>query len=143
MLCFLHILAVGVNKNGTRIHQTQFVPGDLLDDAAGSQIFCFVGQIGVFLLQSGCLVQGIPGLLLDAAVDYDRDRKKGKYNPYLAMGMEKNWEQWEQYLVLAMSRCTEAYEMLPLVQDKDILDNILYSGVWVNYRAKKKKEEKT
>ena len=81
--------------------------------------------------------------LLDAAVDYDRDRKKGKYNPYLAMGMEKNWEQWEQYLVLAMSRCTEAYEMLPLVQDKDILDNILYSGVWVNYRAKKKKEEKT
>ena len=77
--------------------------------------------------------------LLDAALDYRKDMKKGKYNPYLAMGMEKNWEQWEQYLVLAMSRCTEAYEMLPLVQDKDILDNILYSGVWLEYRRRQRK----
>ena len=28
--------------------------------------------------------------LLDAAVDYDKDRKRGKYNPWLAMGMEKD-----------------------------------------------------
>ena len=42
--------------------------------------------------------------------------------------------------MLAMGRCTDAYEKLPLVQDKDILDNILYSGVWVNYRRKKKEE---
>ena len=40
--------------------------------------------------------------------------------------------------MLAMAKCTEAFERLPLVQDKDILDNILYSGVWVNYRGKKK-----
>lgn len=28
--------------------------------------------------------------LLDAAADYDKDKRKGKYNPYLAMGMEKD-----------------------------------------------------
>ena len=28
--------------------------------------------------------------LLDAAADYDKDKRKGKYNPYLAMGMEKH-----------------------------------------------------
>ncbi len=78
--------------------------------------------------------------LLDAAVDYDKDRRQKKYNPYLAMGSGRDWPRWEQYLVLAMGRCTEAYEKLPLVQDKDILDNILYSGVWVNYRRKKKVE---
>jgi len=72
--------------------------------------------------------------LLDAAVDYDRDKKENKYNPYLAMGQEKDWERWTQYLVLAMGNCTEAFERLPLVQDKDLLDNILYSGVWVGYR---------
>lgn len=74
--------------------------------------------------------------LADAAVDYRRDRRKGQYNPYIAMGMEEDWQAWEQYLVLAMARCTDYYERLPLVQDKKLLDNILYSGVWVEYRRR-------
>lgn len=74
--------------------------------------------------------------LADAAVDYRRDRKKGKYNPYLAMGSQEDWANWEEYLVLAMGRCTYFYEKLPLVQDKALLDNILYSGVWMNFRGK-------
>jgi hypothetical protein len=48
----------------------------------------------------------------------------------------EDWLRWEQYLVLAMERCTKYYEMLPLVQDKALLDNILYSGVWTNFRNK-------
>ena len=79
--------------------------------------------------------------LADAAVDYHRDQKKKQYNPYLAMGMGEDWDAWEQHLVLAMGRCTDAYERLPLVQDKDILDNILYSGVWVEYRRRQRKKE--
>ena len=81
--------------------------------------------------------------LLDAAVDYDKDRKKGKYNPYLAMGMEKDPARWEDYLVLTMGRVTANFERLPLVQEKALLDNILYSGVWVNYRGKGRKEDST
>ncbi len=76
--------------------------------------------------------------LADAAVDYRRDVQKGRYNPFIGMGTGENWAQWEQYLVLAMGRCTEHYERLPLVQDKDILDNILYSGVWLEYRRRQK-----
>ena len=79
--------------------------------------------------------------LADAMLDYDRDKRKKQYNPFLAMGQGRDTEKWEQYLVLAMARCTESYEKLPLVQDKPLLDNILYSGVWVQYRAKVKKEE--
>ena len=78
--------------------------------------------------------------LLDAAVDYRRDKRKRKYNPFLAMGMEEDWERWEEYLVLAMGRCTKSYEMLPLVQDKGLLDNILYSGVWTRCRKEGKEE---
>lgn len=74
--------------------------------------------------------------LLDAALDYDKDARKGKYNPYLAMGTGKDPARWEEYLVLTMGRATEAFERLPLVQDKALLDNILYSGVWVSYRGK-------
>lgn len=70
--------------------------------------------------------------LMDAAHDYDRDLHRGSYNPFLAMGTGRDPEKWREYLVLTMGRCTDAYERLPLVQDKEILDNILYSGVWIH-----------
>jgi hypothetical protein len=76
----------------------------------------------------------------DAARDFRADQKKHKFNPYIAMGSEENWPRWEQYLVLAMARCTNEFEKLPLVQDKAILDNILYSGVWVHFRKKKQED---
>ena len=79
--------------------------------------------------------------LLDAALDYDKDAQKGKYNPYLAMGTGKDWPRWEEYLVLTMARSTDYFERLPLVQDKPLLDNILYSGIWTNKRKKGQKED--
>ena len=80
--------------------------------------------------------------LADAAVDYRSDIKKRHYNPFIAMKTGENWKQWEEYLVLNMGRCTDYYERLPLVQDKAILDNILYSGVWLSYRHKQRGEKK-
>lgn len=74
--------------------------------------------------------------LADGAMDYRRDQKKKQYNPFLAMGTGENPARWDNYLVLAMGRCTDYYERLPLVQDKRILDNILYSGIWMTYRSK-------
>ena len=74
--------------------------------------------------------------LADAAADYRKDKKRGSYNPYIAMGMAEDRDTWKEYLVLTMARCTDYYERLPLVQDKDILDNILYSGIWVEYKRK-------
>ena len=78
--------------------------------------------------------------LADAATDYRRDKKKGRYNPFLAVGMGEDWKAWEQYLVMAMGRCTDYYERLPLVQDKKLLDNILYSGIWLEYRRRQGKK---
>ena len=82
--------------------------------------------------------------LADAVADYRKDLRKGKYNPFIAMGGGEDRQRWEEYLVLSMARCTEFYEKLPLVQDKQILDNILYSGVWTNFRRSgaKAREEK-
>ena len=78
--------------------------------------------------------------LADATLDYKKDRRKGKYNPYLAAGMEDP-AHFEDHLVLAMGRCTTYFEHLPLVQDKSILDNILYGGVWIKFPKKKETEE--
>ena len=71
--------------------------------------------------------------LVDAAVDYRKDEQKRKYNPFLAMGTGKDLQKWEQYLVLDIANCTEQFEKLPLVQDKSLLDCILYSGVWMEF----------
>ncbi len=73
----------------------------------------------------------------DAAKDYRRDKKRNKYNPYIAMGLQEDPRRWREYLVLAMARCTEEFEKLPLVQDKALMDNILYSGVWLHFRQEK------
>ena len=80
--------------------------------------------------------------LADAAIDYRKDIKKGSYNPFAAMGGGEEHDKWEQYLVLAMAGCTEAYERLPLVEDKGILDNILYSGIWLSYRRMQRESGK-
>ena len=80
--------------------------------------------------------------LADAAIDYRRDVKHGKYNPFAAQGCGEDFEKWEQYLVLAMAQCTESYERLPLVEDKGILDNILYSGIWLSYRRMQRESGK-
>lgn len=80
--------------------------------------------------------------LADAAIDYREDVKKGNYNPYIAMGTGTNWVRWEEYLVMEMGRCTDYYKRLPLVKDKKILDNILYSGIWLSYRQKQRGERK-
>ncbi len=79
--------------------------------------------------------------LADAAADYRRDRRRKKYNPFLAQGNGEDRAAWEQYLLLAMGRCTQAFEVLPLVQDKPLLDNILYSGVWASFKRKRKEQE--
>ena len=79
--------------------------------------------------------------LADGVLDYRKDLRRGRYNPWIAMGTGETPEIWEEYLVLAMGACTAEYEKLPLVQDKKLLDNILYSGVWCSLRAGKEKKE--
>ena len=75
--------------------------------------------------------------LMDAELDLEEDQKRGSYNPLVNLFQE---DHLEQILTLTMSRCVFYYEKLPLVQDKGLLDNILYSGVWVRYREKYRKE---
>ena len=103
-----------------------------------SQLFVYREDLWAPTLQQMGMALGRFIYLADAAVDYRRDLKKHKYNPYIAMDTPTDWPQWEEFLVLTMARCTQYYEQLPLVQDKAILDNILYGGVWTNLRRKKK-----
>jgi len=82
--------------------------------------------------------------MMDACVDLDKDRKQGNYNPLINKKREELTED-DKRLVLKMllGECTQLFEMLPLLQDVDIMRNVLYSGVWQQYThaLKKNKED--
>ncbi|MBP3636717.1 MAG: hypothetical protein J6K13_04070 [Clostridia bacterium] len=69
--------------------------------------------------------------LVDAACDYDDDRKSGSYNPVILM--DKQLEDMRDYLMQALGQASAAFEALPMVQNDTILKNILYSGIWQSY----------
>ncbi len=77
--------------------------------------------------------------LADAATDYKKDQRTGNYNPFIAMREADDPEKLKEYLTGEMAACADAYERLPLVQDKPLLDNILYSGIWLSYRQKERR----
>ncbi len=113
---------------------------------------CFGRLLGeLFVYKEDMWVDRLRGLgdalgrfiyLADAAIDYRKDGEKGQYNPFIAAKMTHNWDVFENILVSLMERCTGYFEQLPLVQDKKILDNILYGGIWLQYRQKQRQQSR-
>ncbi len=78
--------------------------------------------------------------LMDAYDDLEADRKKGRYNPLIALAGQEGFEdKIHAYLTLLLGEGAVAFEQLPLVEDLSILRNILYSGVWTKYQAIQRK----
>lgn len=81
--------------------------------------------------------------MMDACVDYEKDRKRGSYNPLFALHGDGLTEaETLSLLKMHIGECTAEFERLPLVQDVDILRSVLYSGVWIQYNAKMKQEKR-
>ncbi|ADK81229.1 DUF5685 family protein [Sediminispirochaeta smaragdinae] len=74
--------------------------------------------------------------IMDACIDLKSDIKKKCYNPMIATPSEN----FTAILNLLMADCIEKYRLLPIYQDKNMIENILYSGVWTKYEAKKRKK---
>lgn len=74
--------------------------------------------------------------LMDAFEDIEKDVKKKNYNIWLSRRTRKDFDALvENTLTLMLGDCARIFEVLPIVQDIDILRNILYSGVWIKYNA--------
>ena len=76
--------------------------------------------------------------ILDACIDRDKDIKHRKYNPLVKYS--KN--DFDEILNLLMSECMEKYRNLNITQNTELLENILFSGVWLKYNIAKIKEQK-
>ena len=81
--------------------------------------------------------------LLDAYDDLDEDIKKKQYNIWRSYMEEEDFDnRVENILDMMMAECCREFEMLPILQDVNILRNILYAGVFSKYAARKQQREK-
>ena len=82
--------------------------------------------------------------LMDAYADVEKDKKTGNYNPLIPLweGREGFDETVAEYLRVIMARGCRAFETLPILDYSEILRNILYAGVWVNYTKIRQEREK-
>lgn len=98
------------------------------DDIWADTLRQFGNQLGRFIY------------FMDAACDFDRDLRKGSYNPLVALGASQ--ETINETLTLLAARATKTFEKLPLERDLHLLRSVLYSGMWQNYRARLQRKEK-
>lgn len=85
--------------------------------------------------------------LMDAYEDLPGDQRHGRYNPLKHLCARADYEEFcRDAMMMAVADATREFELLPVVQDADILRNVLYSGIWSKYvlirnkRDPKKKE---
>jgi len=81
--------------------------------------------------------------LMDAYDDLPGDERRKRYNPLRKYRKQPDYETFVlDSLTMVIAECTQAFELLPLVQDVEILRNILYSGIWMRYQQKQAKRER-
>ena len=75
--------------------------------------------------------------IMDAFDDVEEDVKKGRYNVFSNCYTDPDFETHvKDMLTMMMAECSDSFEMLPAVDNADILRNILYSGVWNSYERR-------
>ncbi|HBR07272.1 MAG TPA: hypothetical protein DD735_00050 [Clostridiales bacterium] len=80
--------------------------------------------------------------VMDAAVDLEKDRAKGVYNPLARLAAAgRTEEDFRSILTMLIGECAARFEQLPLVRDVDIMRNVLYSGVWMRYNTETGKRQ--
>ena len=68
--------------------------------------------------------------ILDAFEDLEEDMKKGSYNPFSERAEDESLkEETKQQLFFLLSCLSEELDRLPLLKNKGIIDNIVYSGI--------------
>lgn len=80
--------------------------------------------------------------LLDAYEDMEKDRKNNSYNPFNNLEIEDIDSYAADALNLNLAFLCEEIEKLPLIQDKGIIDNIVYSGIMSKIKMTRDKKEK-
>lgn len=75
--------------------------------------------------------------ILDGYEDLEEDNKKGRYNPFIDY-IDKKEElknKVDRLISMSLGMATKNIEQLNLEFNKSIIDNIIYSGVYLRYKS--------
>lgn len=79
--------------------------------------------------------------LMDAFDDVEKDRNNGNYNPWIFISQDPDFEfRVKQILTMIVAEASRQFEKLPIIEYVDILRNILYSGIWIQFDNKVKQK---
>lgn len=99
------------------------------DDVFAPVLYAAGGALGAFVY------------LMDAWEDYDGDVRKGCFNPLREMHAQADYEDLiHDVLLMKMGEASEALKLLPLQKDMDLIENVVYHGVWQRYDMKMKQK---
>ncbi len=76
--------------------------------------------------------------MMDAAIDYEDDKKSGSYNPFVKLQLTP--ENMKTLLAVFIGEAANTFEKLPLEQDLHLMQSVLYSGVWQGFNKKYQEE---
>jgi hypothetical protein len=79
---------------------------------------------------------------IDAYEDMKKDEENKSYNPFNKLNIENKEEYAKNLLMLNLSLLSNEIEKLPLIQDKGIIDNIIYSGMLNKLDKKENTDER-
>ncbi len=134
--------ALKMMENLDRLHEAEKRGDATIDETAGlfgeilAELFVYQEDEWADNLRRIGFFFGKFIYLMDAYDDLEEDRKKGCYNPFAGrFGQEGFEEEVKQILTMMMAECSREFEMLPILQNAEILRNILYAGVWTKYEA--------
>lgn len=107
--------------------------------------------------------------MMDAAIDFRKDAESGSYNPFVLMAEregshvvrsdgngsdplsyrspdllspELDSASMRDILAVLAGRACETFERLPLVQDANLMDCVLYSGIWQKFNQEYESPQK-
>lgn len=122
-----------------------------IDIAAGcfgklmSELFVYKKDVWEKTLREMGFYLGKYIYIMDAYDDVDKDIKEHNYNALKSIREEETFDDiCSEMLNCVLAECTSRFEMLPCIEDAEILRNILYAGVWTKFHKKlleKNKEE--
>lgn len=136
---YLELLNTAEKEKNSNLDQISGYFGKLM-----AEIFVYKKDIWEKDLRKMAFFLGKFIYIIDAWDDIEEDIKKKKYNPLEDLYKENGDFKKEcgTILSLMMSECAVFYEKLPCVKYADILNNIIYTGVWKKFDAPKEKKGK-
>jgi len=135
ILRYLKALHAIEEKNDRSLDAAAGLTGDLMSEIFRYQEDIWADDLGKMGYYLGEFIY-----LMDAWDDLDKDRKNCSYNPFLSICEEPDYQMRAgDLLTMQAAGIARHFEKLPILMDEDLLRNIIYSGIWMKYRAKRAK----